>query len=123
MQRRILALALGLLAAAPLANAAPLFSEAAEQLDGIWRGPDFVLKIDARRAQASVDPARPFEWHHFLVKDVTDEEIVFTVGAELYEAKIEAGALTLTSTSFRGERVLFRSADSWTPGLRGTSSE
>ena len=100
------------------ALAATPFSEAAEKLDGEWRGADFVLRVDARRAQASVDPQRPFEWEHFLIKEVSAGEIVFAVGAELFEAKLDANVLTLTGTSFRGARVLFREAD-----LRGTTAE
>ena len=93
----------------------PRSSEAAAQLDGDWRGSDFVLRVDARRAQASVDPTHPFEWKHFLVKEVTRTTSYSAVGAELFEAKLDADTLTLTSTSFRGERVLFRDAQ-----LRGT---
>jgi hypothetical protein len=94
------------------------FSEAAQRLDGEWRGTDFVLRVDAKRAQASVDIARPFEWERFLIKDVTEGEITFSVGAELFEAKLAEGTLTLTGTSFRGPRVLLREAT-----LRGTTSE
>jgi|SRR6185295_18380736 hypothetical protein len=95
------------------------FSEAATELDGDWRGADFVLRVDARRAQASIDAARPFKWEQFLIKDVSDGEIVFAVGSELFEAKLNTDILTLTGTSFRGARVLFREANN----LRGTTSE
>lgn len=100
------------------AVAATPFSEAAQRLDGEWRGADFVLRVDAKRAQASVDIARPFEWERFLIKDVSEGEITFSVGAELFEAKLAEGTLTLTGTSFRGPRVLFRET-----ALRGTTSE
>ena len=100
------------------ALAATPFSEAAQQLDGEWRGADFVLRVDAKRAQASIDPARPFEWQRFLIKDVSESEITFTVGAELFEAKLAEDTLTLTGTNFRGPRVLFRET-----ALRGTTSE
>jgi hypothetical protein len=100
------------------AQAAPSFSEAANELDGDWRGGDFVLRVDARRAQASIDPSHPFEWEHFLIKEVNDREIVFAVGADLFEAKLGADTLTLTGTGFRGARVLFREAN-----LRGTTAE
>jgi hypothetical protein len=104
--------------AAAQASAASPFSEAADRLDGVWRGADFVLRVDARRAQASVDAARPFEWERFLIKEVGEGEIVFSIGAELFEAKVEANMLTLTSTAFRGARVLMRGGD-----LRGTTTE
>jgi hypothetical protein len=107
-----------ILAAVPAAPLQPSFLEAAKELDGDWRGGDFVLRIDARRAQASVDPSRPFEWEHFLIKEVNDREIVFAIGADLFEAKLETDVLTLTGTGFRGARVLFRE-----PNLRGTTSE
>lgn len=116
MRIRVLLLAL-MLFATTAATAAPTLSEAADQLDGEWRGADFVLRVDARRAQGSVDQ-RPFEWEHFVVKEVSDGEIVFSIGAELFEAKVNSDVLTLTGTSFRGARVLFRET-----GLRGTTSE
>jgi hypothetical protein len=118
MQIRVILLGLALIAGAHAASAASPFLEAAELLDGEWRGSDFVLRVDSRRAQASVDPARPFEWEHFLIKGVNEREIVFAIGAELFEAKLDADILTLTGTSFRGARVLFREAD-----LRGTTSD
>lgn len=118
MMLRILCLAVALLGAFPAALASP-FSEAAERLNGEWRGENFVLRVDARRAQASVDVARPFAWERFLIKEVTPGEVVFAVGPEVYEARIEADVLTLTGTSFRGARVLFRESGE----LRGTTSE
>ena len=123
MSIRVILLALALIwsgfaGGAFAATAKTSFVQAANELDGDWRGGDFVLRVDARRAQASVDASRPFEWEQFLIKDVTDREIVFAVGAELFEAKLNADVLTLTGTSFRGARVLFREAN-----LRGTTSE
>jgi hypothetical protein len=108
-----------MLAAAPasLCAASP-FSEAADLLDGEWEGTDFVLHIDAKRAQASVDPDRPFEWRRFVVREVTPTEVVFAIGSELFEARVDSDILVLTSTGFRGERILFRGAP-----LRGTTDE
>ena len=96
--------------AATLAPAAASpFVEAAIYLDGVWTGDGFVLRVDAARAQASVDAERPFNWTRFLVKEVTPEEIVFTVGAELFEARVaDDDAIVLTSTSFRGELTITR---------------
>jgi hypothetical protein len=107
-----------LLAASSVPGVASPFSEAAERLDGEWRGTDYVLRVDAKRAQASINPALPFEWRRFEVKELRGLEIVFSIGAELYEATIEDEILVLTSTSFRGERILFRG-----DGLRGTTDE
>lgn len=95
------------LLASSLAAASP-FGEASKQLDGEWRGDGFVLKVDSRRAQANIDPARPFDWQRFVVKEVTEDEVVFTVGTELFQARINAGTLALTGTGFRGERLLRR---------------
>jgi hypothetical protein len=117
MNIRVFLLGAALIAGGNALAATP-FSEAAQRLDGEWRGAEFVLRVDAKRAQASVDIARPFEWERFLIKDVSEGQIVFTVGAELFEAKLAEGTLTLTGTSFRGPRVLFREAT-----LRGTTSE
>ena len=100
------------------AHAATPFADAAKSLDGEWRGADFVLRVDSKRAQASIDPARPFEWERFLIKEVSDGGITFSIGAELFEAKLAEETLTLTGTGFRGARVLFRGAD-----LRGTTSD
>ncbi len=108
MQFRLVLLTLVVFTSLASPGLASLFSEAAEQLDGEWRGDDFVLRVDARRAQASVDAARPFAWDRFLVKEVTDAEVVFTIGADLYQATFDNDTLTLTGTSFRGERVLSR---------------
>jgi hypothetical protein len=118
MRIRPALLLLTLLGGFDLPAAASPFAEAAERLDGEWRGYDFVLRIDSRRAQASIAFDRPFEWQRFLIKEVRQNEIVFSVGSELFEAVVDAEVLVLTGTSFRGERVLFREAD-----LRGTTAE
>ena len=97
-----------------LAAASPL-SEATDKLNGDWRGKDFVLRIDADRAQASIDPQRPFSWQRFMIKEIDEDEVVFSIGAELYQARIDAETLTLTGTSFRGAKVLFRDDN-----IRGT---
>lgn len=97
-----------LLEASQAAVAASPFADAATYLNGVWEGDGFVLRVDAARAQASIDPERPFHWTRFLVKEVTDDEIVFTIGAELFEARVADDALVLTSTIFRGERVIHR---------------
>ena len=46
-----------------------------------------------------------------MVRDVTPAEVVFAVGSELYEARLEEDTLMLTGTSFRGERLLFRTPE------------
>lgn len=93
-------------ASVSIAAASP-FVEAAERLDGLWRGEDgFVLRVDSQRAQASVDAERPFQWQRFLVKEVEADAIVFSIGAELYEARVDGESLVLSGTSFRGERAL-----------------
>jgi hypothetical protein len=115
MRARVIVLALALFVGAQFAKATP-FSDAADRLNGEWQGADFVLKVDAKRAQASIDPAHPFEWERFLIKEVAGGEIVFAIGAELFQAKLDSDTLTLTGTSFRGPRVLFRQT-----GIRGTT--
>jgi hypothetical protein len=79
-------------------------------LDGWWENGADILRIDLVRAQANTDPERPFEWDRFLVKELSDGEIVFSIGADLYQAEIDGDALVLSGTSFRGERTLFRQA-------------
>jgi len=106
-----------LLAGLAAAAFASTFSDAADRLDGIWRSDDFVLRVDAKRAQASVDGTRPFAWDRFLVKEVTGAQVVFSIGAELYEAVlIDDNTLTLTGTSFTGARTLSRGALELRPG-------
>lgn len=114
---RIALLILALVAGSS-ACAASRYADAAQRLDGEWRGAEVVLKIDAERAQASMTPDRPFEWRRFIIKDIRADEIVFAIGSDLYEAKVDADTLTLTGTAFRGAKVLFRD-----DGLRGTTSE
>ena len=86
MRLRAILLSVALVAATPLLTAASPFAEAARRLDGEWRGDGYVLRVDSQRAQASIDPERPFQWQRFLVKEVTGDEIVFAIGAELFEA-------------------------------------
>ena len=112
--------------AASLAEAASPVDEAARLLDGVWRGEDYALKVDSRRAQANTDPGKPFEWQRFVVKGVDDEAILFAIGAEIFEARIAGDVLDLSSTSFRGERRLtreqtFGAADASQPELRGAT--
>jgi hypothetical protein len=122
-----IALLAALLLGSPGSSTASPFGDAAERLNGEWRSGDFVLRIDARRAQASTASDRPFEWQRFIVKEVAGNEIVFSVGAELFEAVIDADTLVLSGTDFRGERVLFRGTADGKPedagdvGLRGTT--
>jgi hypothetical protein len=108
MRRLAVTFACLLAVAAPPAAAASLLHEAAQKLDGRWQGDGYEIVIDGERDQASTDPARPFQWQRFLVKQVEGDEIVFTVGAELFQARLDADRLTLTSTGFRGERSLTR---------------
>jgi hypothetical protein len=118
MHVRIALLILALLAGSSISAATSTYAEAGRLLEGEWRGDEFVLRIDAARAQASIAPDRPFEWQRFLVKEAHDNEVIFSIGAELYEAKVDADTLVLTGTSFRGARVLFRNTD-----LRGTTAD
>ena len=127
---RIRAALLALCLAAPLSSqAASPFAQAAAELDGQWQGEDLTLKIDSMRAQASLDPARPFEWRRFLVQSVSGGTVTFSVGADLFEARLVDDGLTLTGTTFRGERVLRRyepaaveaqRPSSIEPGFRGS---
>ena len=118
MHIRAALLSVALLALGGAAGAAQSLAEAARLLNGEWHGDSFVLRIDADRAQASFAPERPFEWQRFIVQAYGEEEIVFSIGAELFQATVGEDTLTLTGTSFRGARVLFRNTD-----LRGTTNE
>jgi len=119
MMARSFAFAWLILAAAlPGTALAQPLSEAAAMLDGDWRSADFVLRVDSERAQASLNPAQPFAWQRFEVKEVTGNEVVFSVGPDIFQAVVDADVLVLTGTSFRGERVLFHDLV-----LRGTTTD
>jgi hypothetical protein len=47
-----------------------------------------------------------------LVKEVAGWKVTFTIGSELFQAIIGPDGLLVTSTSFRGSRLLRREADS-----------
>jgi hypothetical protein len=120
------ALAAMIWGAASLAEAASPVDEAARLLDGVWRGEDYALTVDSRRAQANTNPGKPFQWQRFVVKSVDDEAILFAIGAEIFEARIDGDVLQLSSTSFRGERRLtreqtFGAAGGSESGLRGAT--
>jgi len=104
---RLLPALIPLLLATAAASASPL-GDAARQLDGEWTGEGFRLRIDSARAQASTNPDKPFQWQRFIVREAAGEKVVFAIGPDLYEATVLPEVLTLTSTSFRGERVLLR---------------
>jgi len=105
---RLLPALIPLLLATAAASASPL-GDAARQLDGEWTGQGFRLRIDSARAQASTNPDKPFQWQRFIVREAAGEKVVFAIGPDLYEATVLLPeVLTLTSTSFRGERVLLR---------------
>jgi hypothetical protein len=118
MRLRIALMILALFAGADTAPAASTYADASRLLDGEWSNDSVVLRIDAERAQASITPDRPFEWKRFVIRDARGDEVVFAIGSELYEATVAGDSLTLTGTSFRGERVLFRA-----PELRGTTAD
>jgi hypothetical protein len=125
---RLAPILFGLAMLAPTARAISPVDEAARRLDGVWRGDDYALKVDARRAQANIDPEKPFQWQRFQVKEVGDGAIVFSIGAEVFEAKLAGDSLELTGTSFRGERLLTREhpdtpIDRSDPALRGTTAD
>lgn len=75
-------------------------------LDGKWSGDGFVLDIDGVRAQAHVDPRRPYQWDRYALITVLDGALIFNVGPDVYRASIQEKSLVLSSTSFRGERRL-----------------
>ena len=77
-------------------------------MDGKWNGDGFALKVDSARAQANVDPSLPYQWDRYGIKSVSDGRMIFFVGAELYEALVSQRSISLSSTSFRGERRLDR---------------
>jgi hypothetical protein len=87
-------------------------STAALRLNGTWRAADYILQVDGERAQANTRLDLPFEWERFLVKAVpADGKVKFAIGAELYQASFNGDELLLTSTAFRGERLLKRTAE------------
>jgi hypothetical protein len=121
MLTRLASIAVIAIALTPLADASP-FGDAASRLDGRWQGDGFVLRIDASRAQGSFDANRPFQWQHFIVKEVTEDGVIFAIGNELFEATVDAEALRLSGTSFRGEKLLRRAPEGTLPSLEARGS-
>lgn len=116
MPIRFVLLLLAFLVGSGAAAGASTYAEAGRLLDGEWRSEGVVLRVDAERAQATITPARPFEWKRFVIKSVSGNEVIFAIGAELYEATVDGSSLRLTGTTFRGELVFLRE-----PELRGSA--
>jgi hypothetical protein len=57
------------------------------------------LTIDSHRAQAHLDPALPFQWEAFNIRNVEGGMVVFTVGARLFIAYVTGDQMTLTGPS------------------------
>jgi hypothetical protein len=89
-------------------DTAPDVREITHLVDGKWNGDGFALKVDSARAQANVDPTLPYQWDRYEIKSVSDGRMIFSIGAELYEAWVSPRSISLSSTSFRGERRLNR---------------
>lgn len=89
------------------ASAAPALTV----LDGRWAGDGMEIRIDAERSIANIDPAKPFSWQRFIVKEVEGARVVFTVGARLFMADLSQNAMTLTGFDFPGEITLTRQPD------------
>jgi hypothetical protein len=89
-------------------------------LDGRWIGPGLELMVDSTRAQARIDPALPFAWKAFAIKNITDDMIVFTIGPYQFVGLLEGDQLTVTSPSLQGSRALRRAPPpSAAPALPG----
>jgi hypothetical protein len=86
----------------------PQSANVASLLGGTWRNPGYVLRVDAARAQANVDPASPFRWQRFKIRKMSGNQITFTVGVQVYVAQVTKTSLVLSSTGFRGEETLSR---------------
>lgn len=86
-------------------------------LDGRWIGDGLQVVVDADRAQANIDPWKPFDWRRIEVKEHNGAEITFTIGAELFYGTLEDDQMTIEGTGFRGVRSLQRSTDA---ELRGS---
>jgi hypothetical protein len=83
-------------------------AEAVEELAGVWQGDGLVLRIDRQRSQANTNPAAPFEWKRFVIRRAKDGTITFALGSEIFKAIPSSSVFALTSTSFRGEKILVR---------------
>lgn len=86
------------------------------QLDGTWTGALSVLRVDRERAQANLDQDLPFKWERFLVREFSSGTLLFTIGAELFEARLQPDSIVLTGSAFRGEHAFWRTAQSSEPG-------
>ncbi len=86
-------------------------------IEGRWLGDGLQVVVDADRAQANMDPWKPFDWRHIEVKEYDGAAITFSIGAELFYGTLEADTMTLEGTSFRGTKILERTNDT---ALRGS---
>jgi hypothetical protein len=77
-------------------------------LDGQWFGDGFNVAIDSARAQARLDPKKPFQWEAFRIRNVSGEMVVFTIGPRLFIGYLGEDMLTLTSPGLQGARLLRR---------------
>ena len=111
---RALALSLGSLLLQAEASA---LADNLSVLEGRWLGDGFQVVIDADRAQANMDPWKPFDWRRIEVKEYDGAAITFSIGAELFYGTLEADTMTLEGTSFRGTKTLERTRDA---SLRGS---
>jgi len=84
--------------------------EAFHALDGYWRGSGLELTIDPHRAQARLDPRRPFQWEPVNIRNVEGNMVVFTIGPRLFIAYVDGDDLTLTSPGTQQPSVLRRIA-------------
>jgi len=86
-------------------------------LEGRWLGDGLQVVVDADRAQANMDPWKPFDWRRIEVKEYDGVAITFSIGAELFYGTLDADTMTLEGTSFRGTKTLERTSDT---ALRGS---
>jgi hypothetical protein len=89
-------------------NRLSALSNLVPELDGQWEGDGYFLRIDRERAQANIDADRGFAWQAFSIKGGLGDAILFIIGTELYEARVNGETLSLSSSSFRGEKLLRR---------------
>ncbi len=78
------------------------------QLNGGWQGDGHQIIIDVERSQARRDPAKPFQWEAFQIKNISGNVAVFRIGPFQYIAFVEGDRMDLTSHSFKGAASLRR---------------
>lgn len=67
-------------------------------MNGVWIGENIALTLDTERMLANVDPAKPFQRDALLLKNITDQMVVFSVADRSFIGLFDGDELALTGS-------------------------